>query len=589
MRKILLITVITATLITAFAAAAPRIDRREAAASRAERKADMIFLEALLHKEQGEIDAYADLVVRAYETNPNDSFLGWEYGRIFIATADPADSTGIASAYKLMRDYAMEGEGATDFYTMSLMAQTAERQGYDNDLKTILHRLYENNPDRPEVAVNYAQRLAMTGRADDVKEALAVYDTIEAREGLSVPLSSLRMRTYLMQGDTAAILREARRLFSSSPTSAEYAVLAGDVYNQMQQSDSALAFYDKAIELDPTSGIAYYSRANLYLSRGDSTAYDQEIFIALGQPDLDVETKTELMRGYVSNLYREPSQRERITSLFNRLIDQHPHESSIHGLYGDYLAAIGEFAPAAEQLVYETDLNPSNVERWRMLCSLYLSLENYERAVATANTAMGFFPDDAQLPLMAASAMSNINRADEAIVLLRNAMGNPVFDDETRSNFITSIGDIMYTLEETDSAFTCYEEAIRLNPANYLAMNNCAYFLACNDRELDHALDLITKAVAGRPDDTTTLDTYAWVLFKRRDYEKAKEIIDRTLEISNDDGDEISAEILEHAGDIYFMLREPEQALEFWKKALATDPDSEILKRKVTHKTYFYE
>ena len=35
-----------------------------------------------------------------------------------------------------MRDYAMEGEGATDFYTMSLMAQTAERQGYDNDLKT---------------------------------------------------------------------------------------------------------------------------------------------------------------------------------------------------------------------------------------------------------------------------------------------------------------------------------------------------------------------------------------------------------------------------------------------------------------------
>ena len=120
-------------------------------------------------------------------------------------------------------------------------------------------------------------------------------------------------------------------------------------------------------------------------------------------------------------------------------------------------------------------------------------------------------------------------------------------------------------------------------------MNNCAYFLACNDRELDHALDLITKAVAGRPDDTTTLDTYAWVLFKRRDYEKAKEIIDRTLEISNDDGDEISAEILEHAGDIYFMLREPEQALEFWKKALATDPDSEILKRKVTHKTYFYE
>ncbi len=37
------------------------------------------------------------------------------------------------------------------------------------------------------------------------------------------------------------------------------------------------------------------------------------------------------------------------------------------------------------------------------------------------------------------------------------------------------------------------------------------------------------------------------------------------------------------------MNGEPQKALEFWEKALALDPDNELLQRKVKHKTYFYE
>ena len=55
------------------------------------------------------------------------------------------------------------------------------------------------------------------------------------------------------------------------------------------------------------------------------------------------------------------------------------------------------------------------------------------------------------------------------------------------------------------------------------------------------------------------------------------------------DTDASSAEIFHHAGDIYFMAGEPEQALDFWEKALKLDPDNELLKKKVNHKTYFYK
>ena len=74
-------------------------------------------------------------------------------------------------------------------------------------------------------------------------------------------------------------------------------------------------------------------------------------------------------------------------------------------------------------------------------------------------------------------------------------------------------------------------------------------------------------------------------MFKKKDYERAREYIDEA--IANEEHP--TAELWEHAGDIYFMCGSPDEALDFWKKALALDPSSEMLQRKVKHKTYFYK
>ena len=104
-------------------------------------------------------------------------------------------------------------------------------------------------------------------------------------------------------------------------------------------------------------------------------------------------------------------------------------------------------------------------------------------------------------------------------------------------------------------------------------------------------LNYINKALSleieeDNTNSATTLDTYAWVLFKNKDYEKALEAIDAVLELESK---KPSAEILHHAGDIYFMNGMPEEALEFWEKALKLAPEDELLQRKVKHKTFFYE
>ena len=53
--------------------------------------------------------------------------------------------------------------------------------------------------------------------------------------------------------------------------------------------------------------------------------------------------------------------------------------------------------------------------------------------------------------------------------------------------------------------------------------------------------------------------------------------------------EEPSAEVLTHAGDIYFMSGSPDRAVEFWEMALEKDPDNDLLKRKVKQRTFFYK
>lgn len=587
MRHLSIFIILLAVALAALAES--RVDRREAEARRAERKADLIFLEAQRLKQQGEYDSYVALVTRAYLTNPRDKYLGYEYGRFLALMSENSDTAFNAYCYNLMRDYAMNGEGRDDYYTIGQTARVAAGLGYTDDARRMLGALFAANPDRPEVGSAYAQLLASTGDAEDRAHALAVYDTIEMRQGPSIPLTVYRIQLLQLTSDTAAILSQARRLTESTPMSSEFAIFAGDVYSHFGDPDSALTYLNRAVELDPASGAAYYSRANHYLSRGDSAAYDREIFLALEQPDLEVETKVELMREYVSHLYRQPAQHPRITALFDRLIATHPHEAPLHGLYGDYLAAIGEYGAAIEQLDYQLALDPSDADRWHMLIQLYSSTEDYDRATSTALKALELFPSDTDLPLLTAAVLAETEDYDRALEMLRHAAGNPDLDEVAQSRIYTSMGDVLYKQGSPDSAFVQYDKAIELDPENYLAMNNCAYFLACADRDLDRAQHLIETAMARTDESSTYTDTYAWVLFKRGEYAKAREMIDKTIELSEAEGNPLGAEVLEHAGDIYFMAREPEQARDFWKEALELDPDNALLRRKVSSGTYFYK
>src|SRR5699024_4763910 len=115
-------------------------------------------------------------------------------------------------------------------------------------------------------------------------------------------------------------------------------------------------------------------------------------------------------------------------------------------------------------------------------------------------------------------------------------------------------------------------------------LNNYAYYLSIQRKDLSKAEAMSKKTVEAEPKNPTFLDTYAWILFELKRYTEAKVYIDAALE----NGGNESGVVIEHAGDIYFKLGEKEKALEYWIQAEELGAGS-MITSKIKKKKYIAE
>jgi Tfp pilus assembly protein PilF len=78
------------------------------------------------------------------------------------------------------------------------------------------------------------------------------------------------------------------------------------------------------------------------------------------------------------------------------------------------------------------------------------------------------------------------------------------------------------------------------------------------------------------PNSASYLDTYGWILYQKKEYQKAKSYIEQSLKISPKSG-----EVFDHYGDILYQLGEKENAIESWKKAKEYNATGEFLEEKI--------
>ena len=548
------------------------------------RKADYIYMEALRQNALGNNDAFFELLQQSISLDSTDSKPGATLGYYYMALGQE-DTTLAAKGYNMMRRHF--NKHPDDYYGAIFYGMVNNQLGNTAESVRVWQTLDSLHPDKPDVTLHFAEALQASRDTANLRRSINVLNRIERAEGKDLGLTSHKVRALMALRDTAAVHSEVRALLNSSTGNATNSLYAGDVFMALNLPDSAIAYYNKACEIDPTNGLTYYKRAQFYRERGDSVGFDREVFQAVKQEGLDLDVKLEIFTDYIRQLYTDSLQRPRIQSIFDDLLMHHPHEARIHDLYSSYLVAIENYRGAAEQQEYALDIEPSDANRWRSAISLYGRAGDYEKSLEVAERANRYLPDDPVMTFYASSALAQLNRSDEAMEMLHKALAQTEDDNnELKSTILCSIGDNLYTAGNIDSAFVYYDRALDANPDNLLALNNCAYFMAEQGMDLDKAERMISICVRQQPDNDTALDTYAWVYFKKKDYAKAKEMIDRAVALEANDP---QSDVLHHAGDIYYMNGDPDAALEFWEQALKLDPSNKLLQKKVKNKTHYYE
>ncbi len=145
-------------------------------------------------------------------------------------------------------------------------------------------------------------------------------------------------------------------------------------------------------------------------------------------------------------------------------------------------------------------------------------------------------------------------------------------DKANRIQTLALLGDLYHEIGNSQKSFRAYDEVLKLDPLNVPVLNNYAYFLCIQDRDLEKALNMSKKTIEKEPNNSTYLDTYGWILHLLGRTAEARDILRQAVAY----GGKESAEILNHYGDILNALNEPQMAIVYWQQAFALEPREEI-------------
>lgn len=563
-------------------------------------KARYYYLEGVRLQAGGDNAAAYECYKKAYSLRPDYTEAASAYGnlRLSVLTDTLQSTPELLNSLALMRPFVKEYSG--DFFESQYFAYLAAHLDTLKEAIAVYERSDSLFPTKTATLVQLAEAYMADNNLPRAIDALNRY---EKTEGMSPALSLRKISYFISAKDTAGALEETERLVDFSPREPNYRILQGNVFNALAMPDSALQSFLTAERMAPENGAAKLALADWYKEHGDSAAYDTKTYEALLSEDFDVQQKTELLAVYLQKVINEKGSTARGDHLFEALSRQYPHEPDMLDLGARYNAAKGNIGEAIEQISYAIDLSPDNENYWGQLMSYQLGDDKGREAMQTYERAKEHVTPSQGLKLIYANAASMASDEKEAVKafdeLLRDENQSLSATDSVTdrslphrmdyeqlirvSTLYNMLGDMYYRVKKIPDAFRAYENALLFFPENAMVLNNYAYFLIENGGDMERAAEMSKRAVDNQPDNPTFIDTYAWILFKKGDYEDALTYQRSAVEKSEAEGD-TSAELYDHYGDILFKNGKTDEAVENWKKALEQDDapeNADAVKRKI--------
>ena len=549
------------------------------------RKFDYYFLEAVRMKQKGEYDAAFQLYSHCLDIYPGSAAVLYEISQFYMFLGQEAKGE---EALK----QAVRSDDTNFWYKQTLASYYQSKQNW---LKAI--SVYEDMaqifPSRLEPLLSLAD---LYSRTKSYESLVTTLDRIEELDGKSEQISMEKFRAYLQLDNMEKAFSEIQSLVDEYPYDMRYRTVLGDVYLSNERNEEALKVYQDILKEEPDYAPAMVSLASYYQKTGQDSLYNMQIDSILVNENVDTKLKLDFMRQLIMKSEQTDRDSTKIIRLFETILTRKQPNADVPMLYAQYLITKKMEKESVPVLNKVLSLDPENKPARLQLLGYAIRDNNLDEVIRVATPATVYNPDAMEFYYYLGLAHYQKDETDKALEVFNKGVQqiNEKSDKNIASDFYSILGDLYHSREMKAEAYAAYDSSLVYNPNNINTLNNYAYYLSVERTNLDKAEEMSFITVKAEPENSTYLDTYAWILFEKGRYTEARIYIEQAME----NGGDSSQVIVEHCGDIYYKLGEKDKALELWKKALNLEaspddgstprPEKEIkrLKQKVALRRY---
>ena len=411
---------------------------------------------------------------------------------------------------------------------------------------------------------------------ENTEKAHGILDKIEAIRGKNESTILTRFNLYRIAKEWDAGLKYLTET-SSQITSPRIETIIGDMYAERYLDSLATSHYEKALIMDPSYVPAIYGEAELHRRNSNYAKFFEKIRPVISNQEVDSRMKNE----YLGQLLQLPTfvqkNQKQLDTLMDNLANAHPADSAANYLASAYFAQTGNTDKCKELLLRICNNNPQNKNaRLQYLSFLYYG-DEWETLKQQATLALETMPDNMDILQMLGISNYQLDDMNDAV----NAY-NQMRDIALRNNDTTALlssysmlGDIYHQIGNNKASYDSYKKALKINPNYNPVLNNYAYFLALQNKNLKQAYKMSEKTIKTEPDNPTYLDTFAWILYLLKKPAEAKEHLKHAMLY----GGMESAAVLDHYAEILYALKEYDLAFIYWEQAHRKDPSMELDKK----------
>ena len=531
------------------------------------RKFDYYFLEALRLKEKGELDAAFDMYSHCLEIDSQSAAVQYELAQFYMFLGQTQKGESL-----LRKAVSLEPD---NYWYKQTLASHYRKRGENKQAVGVIEDIVDRFPSRLEPLMELVDLYA---RLEDYKKVIHTLDRLEKLDGKSEQISMEKFRMYLQVGDMERAFTEIESLVAEYPYEMRYLNILGDAYLENGRSEEAYPIFRKVLNEEPGYAPAMLSLASYYEKTGQDSLYRVQLDSVLLNRNVENEMKVNIMRQLIVRSERGDKDSTKIVGLFDAILEQEQPNADVAMLAAQYLLSKKMDDKATSVLHKIVEIDPENKPAHLQLLSFAISKNDLDEVVRICTPAIEYMPEALEFYYYKGLAHYQKDQNDEALKVFEKGVRqvNEESDKTLVSDFYAIMGDIFHSKKMDAEAYAAYDSALVYKEDNIGVLNNYAYYLSVERKNLDKAEEMSYRTVKAEPKNDTYLDTYAWILFEKGKYAEARIYIDQALQ----HGGTESSVVVEHCGDIYFHCGETEKAVEYWKQA------EEVSKKEVDDKNY---